>query len=126
MGDESLGELLPWLLETLQSESSAVDRSGAAQGLSEVLVAQGFSRLSQLMPRFIESSHDPENPTHVRDGYLMLFIYLPLAFGDEFTPFLADLLPCILKVSLTSRVAISLMSSSCDCCGLFGGGIYGI
>lgn len=100
IGDESLGELLPWLLETLQSESSAVDRSGAAQGLSEVLLAQGFTRLSQLMPRFIESSQDPANPTHVRDGYLMLFVYLPIAFGDEFTPFLADLLPCILKVSL--------------------------
>ena len=99
IGDESLGELLPWLLDTLQSESSAVDRSGAAQGLSEVLLAQGFSRLSQLMPRFIESSQDPENPTHVRDGYLMLFVYLPITFGDDFTPFLADLLPCILKVS---------------------------
>lgn len=76
-----------------------MDRSGAAQGLSEVLLAQGFSRLSQLMPRFIESSQDPENPTHVRDGYLMLFVYLPITFGDDFTPFLADLLPCILKVS---------------------------
>ena len=100
MGDESLGELLPWLLDTLQSESSAVDRSGAAQGLSEVLLAQGYERLSQLMPRFIESSQDPANPTHVRDGYLMLFVYLPIAFGEEFTPFLADLLPCILKVHL--------------------------
>jgi HEAT repeat protein len=97
MGDESLGELLPWLLETLQSESSAVDRSGAAQGLSEVLLAQGYERLSQLMPRFIESSQDVANPTHVRDGYLMLFVYLPIAFGEEFTPFLAELLPCILK-----------------------------
>ena len=100
MGDESLGELLPWLLETLQSESSTVDRSGAAQGLSEVLLAQGYERLSQLMPRFIESSQDLGNPTHVRDGYIMLFVYLPIAFGEEFTPFLADLLPCILKVRL--------------------------
>jgi HEAT repeat protein len=97
MGDETLAELLPWLLQTLQSESSAVDRSGAAQGLSEVLLAQGYDRLAGLMPRFIESSQDPDNPTHVRDGYLMLFVYLPIAFGDEFIPFLADLLPCILK-----------------------------
>ncbi|CAI8049233.1 eIF-2-alpha kinase activator GCN1, partial [Geodia barretti] len=97
MGDETMAELLPWLLQTLKSESSAVDRSGAAQGLSEVLLAQGYDRLAQLMPRFIESSQNPDNPTHVRDGYLMLFVYLPIAFGDEFTPFLADLLPCILK-----------------------------
>lgn len=100
MGDETLGELLPWLLDTLQSESSSVDRSGAAQGLSEVLLAQGHDRLSQLMPRFIDSSQDQTNPTNVRDGYLMLFIYLPIAFGDKFIPFLADVLPCVLKVSI--------------------------
>ena len=104
MGDDTLGELLPWLLETLQSESSAVDRSGAAQGLSEVLLAQGYDRLAQLMPRFLESSQDLSNPTHIRDGYLMLFIYLPIAFGNEFTPFLAELLPCILKVSQDAHV----------------------
>ena len=100
MGEDTLGELIPWLLQTLQSESSAVDRSGAAQGLSEVLLAQGYDQLVQLMPRFIESSQDLDNPTHVRDGYLMLFVYLPIAFGDDFIPFLADLLPCILKVSV--------------------------
>lgn len=99
MGDETLTELLPWLLKTLQSESSSVDRSGAAQGLSEVLLAQGYERLSQLMPRFIESSQDQTNPTNVRDGYLMLFVYLPIAFGDKFTPFLAEVLPCLLKVN---------------------------
>ena len=43
MGDQSLQELLPWLLQTLTSESSSVDRSGAAQGLSEVLYSQGVS-----------------------------------------------------------------------------------
>ena len=114
MGDDMLGELLPWLLQTLQSETSTVDRSGAAQGLSEVLLAQGQDRLAQLMPRFIESSQDLENPTHVRDGYLMLFIYLPVAFGDGFTPFLADLLPCILKVDISLSLSLSLsLVTSC-------------
>lgn len=98
MGDQALSELLPWLLSTLQSESSSVDRSGAAQGLSEVLYAKGESHLSQLMPQFIAASQDADNPTHARDGYLMLFIYLPVTFGESFLQFIADILPCILKV----------------------------
>ena len=98
MGEESLQELLPWLLSMLKSEGSSVDRSGAAQGLSEVLLAQGVHHLEQLMPHFIASAQDSTSPAHVRDGYLMLFVYLPAAFKEEFVPFINDAIPSILKV----------------------------
>ena len=98
MGKEGLGELLPWLMSTLQSEGMSVDRSGAAQGLSEVLYAQGLDYLTELMPQFIASSQDLGKSPHVRDGCLMLFVYLPITFGEQMCGFIGDILPSILKV----------------------------
>ena len=98
MGDEGLEKLLPWLMATLQSEGTSVDRSGGAQGLSEVLSSQGVDYLKDLLPKFIDSCQNLNNPPHIRDGYFMLFIYLPMTFGNQFTEFIGDLLPPILKV----------------------------
>lgn len=98
MGEEGLGELLPWLMATLKSDGTSVDRSGAAQGVSEVLYAQGVEQLGKIMPQFIIASQDSASPPHVRDGYLMLFVYLPMTFGDQLSGFIGDILAPILKV----------------------------
>lgn len=97
MGKECFDELMPWLLETLTSEASSVDRSGAAQGLSEVLRALGQERLDNLMPEVIATTEKTDLAPNVRDGYLMLYIYLPATFGDDFMEYIGPIVPSILK-----------------------------
>ncbi len=61
---------------------SSVDRSGAAQGLSEVLFSLGTERLAGMMPQFLAGTSAP-SPA-VREGHFMLFVYLPSTFAESF------------------------------------------
>ncbi|XP_014362251.2 eIF-2-alpha kinase activator GCN1 isoform X1 [Papilio machaon] len=97
MGESSFEELLPWLMQTLTSESSSVDRSGAAQGLSEVVAGLGVEKLHKLMPDIIATAERTDIAPHVKDGYIMMFIYMPGAFTDEFTPYIGQIINPILK-----------------------------
>ncbi|KJE95363.1 hypothetical protein CAOG_08919 [Capsaspora owczarzaki ATCC 30864] len=95
IGEDKFAELLPWLLDTIRSETSAVDRAGAAQGLSEVLAALGVERLEALIPDILQNA--TSGKTVVREGYLMLFVFLPGTFGESFKPFINTVLPPVLK-----------------------------
>ncbi|KAI4899225.1 hypothetical protein NFI96_030703, partial [Prochilodus magdalenae] len=97
MGESCFDDLLPWLMETLASEQSSVDRSGAAQGLAEVMAGLGVEKLDKLMPDVVQTASKVDIASHVRDGYIMMFIYLPLTFGEKFTPYVGPIIPCILK-----------------------------
>ncbi|KAL0893483.1 hypothetical protein ABMA27_013683 [Loxostege sticticalis] len=97
MGESSFEELLPWLMHTLTSETSSVDRSGAAQGLSEVVAGLGVHKLHKIMPDIIATAERTDIAPHVKDGYIMMFIYMPGAFTDEFTPYIGQIINPILK-----------------------------
>nr|CDS33347.1 translational activator gcn1 [Hymenolepis microstoma] len=97
IGEACSKDLLPWLMRTLTSDQSSVDRSGAAQGLAEVLGGMGLARLQSILPEFIHSAENPAVQPHARDGYLMLFIYLPEVFRNDFSPFVTMVLSPILK-----------------------------
>ncbi|KAA8538955.1 hypothetical protein F0562_025647 [Nyssa sinensis] len=94
MGEENFPDLVPWLLDTLKSDGSNVERSGAAQGLSEVLAALGTEYFEHILPDIIRNcSHQKAS---VRDGYLTLFKYLPRSLGVQFQNYLQQVLPAIL------------------------------
>ena len=50
------------------------------------------------MPSFVSTAQRVELPACVRDGFLQLFIYLPITFEDDFIAYVADIIPPILKV----------------------------
>lgn len=60
----------------------------------------GVEKLDKLMPDVVQTASKVDIASHVRDGYIMMFIYLPLTFGDKFTPYVGPIIPCILKVPL--------------------------
>ncbi|RWS09505.1 Translational activator GCN1-like protein [Dinothrombium tinctorium] len=97
MGEDVFEDLMPWLMDTLTSETSSVDRSGAAQGLSEVMGGLGLERLDKLMPEIIMTAERNDIAPHVKDGYIMLFIYLPMVFTKDFTPYIGRIINPVLK-----------------------------
>ncbi|KAL5712127.1 eIF-2-alpha kinase activator GCN1 [Ranunculus cassubicifolius] len=94
MGEEHFPDLVSWLLDTLKADNSNVERSGAAQGLSEVLAALGKEYFENILPDIIRNcSHQRAS---VRDGYLTLFKYFPRSLGISFQNYLPQVLPSII------------------------------
>ena len=68
-------------------------------GLSEVVGGLGLDKLKELMPDIINTSERTNIAAHVRDGYIMMYIYLPSVFPEEFLQYVGPIIPSILKVS---------------------------
>lgn len=95
LGEGQFPDLVQILLKTLRSDTSGVDRQGAAQGLSEVVSGLGMERLEGLLPDIISSASSPRS--YVREGFMSLLVYLPATFGARFQPHLAKVIPPILR-----------------------------
>uniref|UniRef100_A0A7S4VLQ0 TOG domain-containing protein n=1 Tax=Alexandrium monilatum TaxID=311494 RepID=A0A7S4VLQ0_9DINO len=95
--EEMLGDVLPWLFNMLRSSESAVERSGAAHGLSEVLMAMGEQRIEMLLPDILANAGNRDAPPEVKEGYLGLFVYLPVAMGQGFEPYIEEVLQTLLR-----------------------------
>lgn len=55
MGGAKFDELLNWLMETLKCEQSSVDRSGAAQGTSVIIIQSRYHVISVFLWIFLKS-----------------------------------------------------------------------
>jgi len=95
MGESIVGELKPWLIEKLGDEKcSSAERSGAANGLTEVLVAAGSDVTEDCVFNEIMPLKDcPE--ASKREGVLWMLSYLAPALGQGFSfewPFVTALI----------------------------------
>ncbi len=94
LGLERLPELLPWLVSRLSEDSSTVERSGAAQGLTEILVALGEPTLSATLSTLLPLADAPKPSP--REGLLWLTVFLPPTLGIAgFAPLLPRLFPVV-------------------------------
>ncbi|CAG8487765.1 9221_t:CDS:10 [Ambispora leptoticha] len=94
LGEDKFPSLVSELTNTLKSDTSGVDRQGAAQGLSEVLAGLGLERLEGLLPEILNNTESSKS--YVREGFISLLIYLPATFGLRFQPYLGRIIPPIL------------------------------
>lgn len=95
LGEVNFPDLVPGLIRILKSDTSGVDRQGAAQGLSEVLSGLGMERLEGLLPDIIANAQSPR--ATVREGFMSLLVYLPVTFGTRFQPHLPRIISPILS-----------------------------
>ncbi|KAI5120166.1 hypothetical protein M0805_008433 [Coniferiporia weirii] len=95
LGEEQFPDMVPGLLRTLKTDTSGVDRQGAAQGLSEVLAGLGMERLEALLPDIVSNAQSPRST--VREGFMSLLVYLPATFGARFQPHLTKIVAPILS-----------------------------
>ncbi|OTB14960.1 hypothetical protein K445DRAFT_318334 [Daldinia sp. EC12] len=94
LGEDALPDLIPGLMQTLKSDTGAGDRLGSAQALSEVLAGLGTTRLEETLPTILQNV-DSSKPA-VREGFMSLFIFLPVCFGNGFANYLGKIIPPIL------------------------------
>lgn len=95
LGEDALPDLIPGLMQTLKSDTGAGDRLGSAQALSEVLAGLGTGRLEQTLPTILQNV--ASSKPSVREGFMSLFIFLPVCFGNSFANYLSKIIPPILS-----------------------------
>ncbi|EMR65229.1 putative translational activator gcn1 protein [Eutypa lata UCREL1] len=94
LGEDALPDLIPGLMQTLKSDTGAGDRLGSAQALSEVLAGLGTTRLEETLPTILQNVESSK--AAVREGFMSLFIFLPVCFGNSFSNYLGKIIPPIL------------------------------
>jgi HEAT repeat protein len=89
--------LRPWLIGVLRSEKgSSVERSGAAQGLTELLCAGGTGLVNEVMKDEILPLIDHPK-ANTREGVLWVLTFLPSSLGQSFASLIDASFPALIS-----------------------------
>ena len=95
MDEAQYEELERYLLFTMKSDSSMVERQGAAQGMGEMLGASPVTRFEAVLDELMLQCGS--RLPHIREGYIACMACLPVSMGDALEPFIPKILPTILS-----------------------------
>eukprot|EP01064_Diplonema_japonicum_P002470 TRINITY_DN11573_c4_g1_i1.p1 TRINITY_DN11573_c4_g1~~TRINITY_DN11573_c4_g1_i1.p1 ORF type:complete len:2807 (+),score=861.87 TRINITY_DN11573_c4_g1_i1:84-8423(+) len=94
LGIEQFPNLIDWCMKTLtQPDNSHVERSGAAQGVCQLITAIDSSELENYLQVIKSKTTDPLS--HIREGFLQVLVYLPHTLGQAYQPHLKEMTPSV-------------------------------
>jgi len=97
LGEATFPELRPWLINTLKSDKgTSVERSGAAQGLTEVICASGANLVDTVMKEDILPLINHPCASY-REGVLWVLTFLPSSLGQAFAPLIDSSFPALIS-----------------------------
>lgn len=97
LGIQHSDHLIQTLKKVIEAESSpSIERVGCAQALCEALYSFGIDQIELNFPTIMEGSVDKRE--HVREGFLAMFVYLPLILNHKYEKYISQ----TLKASIES------------------------
>ncbi|KAK8789928.1 hypothetical protein WA158_006708 [Blastocystis sp. Blastoise] len=95
MGENEMEDLLNWLIEHIYEDSSVSERSGAAQGLAEVMAYLTEQTFNETLQELMDNFKHPRY--YVREGVLWTISFLPNTLKERFPALIPRLLPAIIS-----------------------------
>lgn len=95
LGENNFPDLIDSLMGVLKTPAAQVDQQGAAQGIAEILAGLGIDRLEDMFPVILQNTSSPR--VFVREGHISLLVFLPVTFGDRFSPYLGKIIQPVLS-----------------------------
>ena len=95
VGEEKMEDLLEWLIEKVYEDSTVAERSGAAQGLADLLSSFSEAHFKKILSELLLNATHPR--ACVREGVMWTISFLPSTLGPRFAALVPTVLPAIVS-----------------------------